>query len=141
MQQISVLNCGPGLKHLLTIGILLLVSATESVFAQYPDPPPVTISAPQPPADVCIPDGFPGNPIAFFDDFSWRSFIAMVWPVQQGMRGVPDTSKGIGPVSGPLVFETFKADWEVFQPSPDDNPPPAPAPWESYAGQNPCSNL
>jgi hypothetical protein len=142
MQQISVLNRGPRLKHLLTIGILLLVSATESVFAQCPDPPLATITAPQPPADVCIPDGFAGNPITFFDDFSWRSFIAMVWPVQQGMRGVPDTSKSIGPVSGPLVFETLKADWEVFQPSPDGtSPPPAPAPWESYAGQNPCSNL
>ena len=89
---------------------------------------------------MCIPSGFKGNPIAFFDDFSWRSFIAMVWPVQQGMRGVPDQSKSIGPVSGPLVFETYKNDWEVFRQSPGDNrPPPAPSPWNSYTGANPCT--
>jgi hypothetical protein len=83
---------------------------------QCPNPPVVTISA-QPPPDVCIPMDFGGNPIKFFDDFSWRSFIALVWPVQDGMRGVPDAAKSIGPVSGPLVFETFKNDWEVFQPA------------------------
>ncbi|MGH9536958.1 MAG: hypothetical protein ACRD3H_03485, partial [Terriglobales bacterium] len=59
----------------------------------------------------------------------------------QGMRGVPDTSKSIGPVSGPLVFETLKADWEVFQPPDGTNPPPAPSPFNSYAGQNPCSGF
>ncbi len=120
---------------------LLVATLPVEVRAQplCPNPPPVTI-APQPPADVCIPSGFKGNPIAFFDDFSWRSFIAMVWPVQQGLRGVPDQSKSIGPVTGPLVFETYKNDWEVFQPSPGDNrPPPAPSPWNSYAGANPCT--
>ncbi len=106
---------------------------------QCPNPAPVTI-APQSPSEVCVPSGFRGNPIAFFDDFSWRSFIAMVWPVQPGMRGVPDQSKSIGPVSGPLVFETYKNDWEIFQPSLGDNqPPPAPSAWNSYAGANPCT--
>jgi hypothetical protein len=104
---------------------------------QCPNPPPVTIS-PQPPTDVCIGGG--GNPIKFFDDFSWRSFIAMVWPVQDGMRGVPDPAKSIGPISRPLVFETFKNDWEVFQPSPGNNePPPAPSAWNSFAGADPCT--
>ena len=66
----------------------------------------------------------------------------MVWPVQQGQRGVPDPGQSIGPVSGPLVFETLKADWEVFQPSADGkSPPPAPSAWNSYAGQNPCSQF
>lgn len=107
--------------------------------AQCPNPPPVTIS-PQAPPDVCVPGDFRGNPIQFFDDFSWRSFIAMVWSVQQGMRGLPDASKSIGPVSGPLVFETFKNDWEVFQPSPGNNQPPAaPSAWDSYAGADPCT--
>ncbi len=112
---------------------------TAHAQALCPNPPPVTIS-PQAPSDVCIPSDFQGNPIQFFDDFSWRSFIAMVWPVQQGVRGVPDASKSIGPVSGPLVFETFKNDWEVFQPSPGNSqPPPTPSAWDSYAGADPCT--
>jgi hypothetical protein len=126
------------------LALLLLASASgpASAQAQCPNSPTVTISS-QLPSDVCIPAGFAGNPIAFFDDFSWRSFIAMVWPVQQGQRGVPDTGQSIGPASGPLVFETLKADWEVFQPSPDGgkSPPPAPSAWNSYQGQNPCSQF
>jgi len=146
MQQAlsAVRNRRSGLGYGIILGLLLLASAPGVAFAQAPqcpNPPPVTIS-PQLPSDVCIPTGFAANPIAFFDDFSWRSFIAMIWPVQQGVRGAPDTSKSIGPVSGPLVFETLKADWEVFQPSPDGkSPPPDLSPWESYAGQNPCSDF
>ena len=125
--------------HALIFAVWFLSSTLAPAFAACPNPPPVTIS-PQLPSDACVADNFPGNPIQFFDDFSWRSFIALMWPVENGVRGVPDTTKNIGPVSGPLVFETFKADWEVFQPSPDGtSPPPAPAPWGSFAGRNPCS--
>ena len=100
--------------------------------ASCPSSPVATISDPSLPADVCIPTGFAGNPIAFFDDFSWRAFIAMVWPAKTTPRGVPDTTVTLsGP--GPRVFETFKADWEVFQPG-----GAAPSPWESFAGSNPC---
>jgi hypothetical protein len=147
MQQALSLvrNCKPGLSHAVILVLLLLASAPGPALAQAqcPNPPPVTISS-ELPSDVSIPADFPVtcNPIAFFDDFSWRSFIAMVWPVQQGQRGVPDPGQSIGPVSGPLVFETLKADWEVFQPSADGkNPPPAPSAWNSYAGQNPCSQF
>ena len=129
MQQALSLvrNCKPGLSHGVILVLLLLASAPGPALAQAqcPNPPPVTISS-ELPSNVCIPRWFPtGNPIAFFDDFSWRSFIAMVWPVQQGQRGVPDTGQSIGPVSGPLVFETLKADWEVFQPSARRNQPAA----------------
>lgn len=129
--------------HGALLGLLLIFGVGAPAAAQAPpcpNPPPVTIS-PNVPTDVCIPTGFTGNPIAFFDDFSWRSFIAMVWPVLQGQRGVPDTSKSIGPGSGPLVFETLKADWEVFQPPNGSNPPPAPSPFNSYAGTNPCATF
>src|ERR1700678_4422770 len=102
-----------------------------------PNPPPPVIDSSRPPADVCIPGDFPQNenPIAFFDDYSWRAFIAMVWPAAQNQRGVADTSKTVGAVSGPLVFETFKADWELFQP--DGH---APSPWSEFGGipSNPC---
>jgi hypothetical protein len=69
------------------------------------------------PCDVCIPSSFPSNQnaIAFFDDYSWRSFIALVWPAQtqNNQRGVPDTAQTVGG-TGPRVFETYKAIWEVF---------------------------
>ena len=110
------------------------------------NPAPPNPPSPQPPADVCIPAGFADNPIQFFDDYSWRTFIAMVWPAKEGQRGVPDTNKtpkdqrGGSDTSGsevtpPLVFETFKADWEVFQP--DGH---APSKWEKFGGipTNPC---
>jgi hypothetical protein len=76
-----------------------------------------------------------------FDDFSWRSFIALIWPAAQGQRGVPDKTQTNFPVSGPLVFETYKADWETFPPPSAPNPPPAPSSWTSFAGTaNPCGS-
>jgi hypothetical protein len=134
------------LLSILDVGLLqvlscVAVAATLQSLAQpasaltCPDPPPPTIASSQPPGDVCIPSRFSGNPIAFFDDYSWRAFIAMVWPAEQGQRGVPDPSKAVGLGSGPLVFETFKADWEVFQP--DGH---APSPWGHFGDvpTNPC---
>lgn len=103
--------------------------------ASCPNPPLTIVNSPQVPTDVCIPSGFQGNPIAFFDDFSWRSFIAMVWPAQQDQRGVANASLPVGTTSGPLVFETLKADWEIFQPS-----GAAPSDWNSFSGKVPCSN-
>lgn len=106
---------------------------TQSAVAQdCPSSPPVTLSATVP-ADVCIPSGFSGNPIQFFDDFSWRSFVALVWPAMQGQRGVPNPALSVGTSGQPLVFETYKMDWEVFQPG-----GAAPSAFSSYAGQNPC---
>jgi hypothetical protein len=115
--------------------IWALAPSQAGAQAQCPNPPPVTLS-PQVPTDVCIPSDFPPNVsgIAFFDDFSWRSFVAMVWPALQGQRGAADPSQKVGATAGPLVFETFKADWELFQPK-----GAAPSPWNSYAaGSNPC---
>jgi len=129
IRQMRLLSC-------LALGAAIAQSFAEPALAQTcPNPPSPAISAPQPPTDVCVPSDFQGNPIAFFDDYSWRAFIAMVWPAAQGQRGVPDTSKTVGVVSGPLVFETFKADWEVFQP--DGH---APSPWSEFGGipSNPC---
>jgi hypothetical protein len=100
-----------------------------------PNPPTPSISSAQVPSDVCIPSGFPGNPIVFFDDYSWKSFIALVWPSVAGKRGMPDPSK---PVTspGPRVFETYKALGEVFHIDGS-----APAAWDGFdvPGMNPCS--
>jgi hypothetical protein len=136
----NVIRLG-GWHVLLALAAGLLSSATQveqSLAAQNcPNNPTPVVNSPQPPDDVCIPPGFPGNenPIAFFDDYSWRTFLAMVWPAAEGQRGAPDAVKQVGAVSGSVVFETFKADWEVFQP--DGH---APSDWSQFGGvpSNPC---
>lgn len=93
-----------------------------------PNAPVANISSPQVPCDVCIPTSFPSsaNAIAFFDDYSWRSFIALVWPALNGQRGVPDPNQNVGG-PGPRVFETYKGLWELFHVDGSK-----PGPWNSY---------
>jgi hypothetical protein len=101
-------------------------------------PPSPSISSPALPVDA---ESCANNGITQFDDFSWRSFIALIWPAAKGQRGVPDTTTTNFPVTGPLVFETYKADWESFPPATSPNPPPAPLPWQDFAGKtNPCGS-
>jgi hypothetical protein len=80
-----------------------------------------------------VPDGS-GSPFPRFDNFSWRAFIALNWPALDGPanRGMPDRNKKPGD-SGPRVWETYKARYEVFAPG-----APEPAAWASYDGSNPC---
>jgi len=123
-------RCICAITFVLAIGFCS--TATPQVI---PTPTPVITSS-QVPADVEIPSNFPvnQNAIAFFDDYSWRAFIALVWPAQQGQRGVPDPSQTVGG-TGPRVFETYKALNEVFH---DDGS--APGAWNSFdpAQYNPC---
>lgn len=111
-------------------GVLDASSQPAKCLSPPPNNPPVTIS-PQLPQDVCLGTG-PG--ILYFDDFSWRSFAALVWPAAAGMRGQPDPN-GVPGGSGTPVFQTYKSDWELFQPN-----GAAPAGWNSYGGTNPCPN-
>jgi hypothetical protein len=122
-------------------GLLVLLCSTAGR-AQGPCPaPPASIASPAPPVDVSSQVLQCANGINFFDDFSWKSFIALIWPAAKDQRGVPDPSKTNFPVDGPLVFETYKADWESFPPPTAPNPPPAPSPWSSFAGtNNPCGS-
>ena len=71
----------------------------------------------------------------YFDDFSWREFVAMVWPAAKRQRGLADTSKTVAD-PGPRVFETYKSLWEVFH---DDGS--APTAFDKYdpPGTNACS--
>ncbi len=81
------------------------------------------------PRDVCIPDGFTDIPVNYFDDFSWRAFLAMVWPAAANQRGVADAAKPVG-APGPRVFETMKSLWEVFH---EDGSAPA-SNFQAYDG-------
>lgn len=53
-----------------------------------------------------------------FDCLSWRSFMALNWPAEEGQRGKPDTSKTIND-PGERVWESYREIFEIFQP---DNP-------------------
>lgn len=113
--------------------LLLFVSVVTSlhqigVAQSCPQVPIPTISSPTPPSDVCIPNGFNGLPIDYFDDFSWRAFVAIVWPATAGHRATPDTAKTVGAV-GPRVFDTYKALWEIFHP---DGSAPSSAAFNDY---------
>ena len=99
----------------LIVMAVLFVSFGRHVDAQScPEVPTASVSSAQPPSDVCLPDDIGTKfPIDYFDDYSWRAFIALVWPAADGQRGVADTTKTVnGP--GPRVFETYKSLWEIF---------------------------
>src|SRR5216684_3587330 len=81
-----------------------------------------------------------------FDEFSWESFVALNWAAVPGKRGRQDSAKPIWDknrdkmagdrmwVPAPRVWETWKADYELFQ----NRTAPAPSPWDSFDGQTPC---
>lgn len=117
--------------------VLTVLTASGNIDARQPCPPTpvVTVSSSSVPADVCIPDGFVGNPINYFDDFSWRAFVAMVWPVEAPRRGVPDAMKTVSD-AGQRVFETLKPEWEVFRPD-----GAAPSAWDDIDQNTPCGKM
>lgn len=80
-----------------------------------PNPPVASISSTIAPSDVCIPRGFTDLTIEFFDDYSWRAFVAMVWPASKWSLDAP----------GPRTFETYKPQWEIFH---EDGSAPGTAP-------------
>jgi hypothetical protein len=135
----------PGLGFFAFVVLGLLLSRSPAATAQEmidcaapigtPGRPQPTISR-QMFSDVCFlnPDPFGSFPApVLFDDFAWRSFLAVVWPAQPGQRGRPDSSLGLGAPQRPTVFETFKSEWEVFQKDGRD-----PTGWNEYGGTLPC---
>lgn len=127
-------NWGYLAARLAIYGAALVLAGQSARGQNCVNPPVPTITSSQVPTDVCA--GLPpGNPIQFFDDYSWRTFIAMVWPVAAGQRGQPDNSKNLA-ATGSRVFETYKSVWEVFH-----NDGSSPAAWNIYdpAKFNACS--
>ena len=119
--------------------VLALLFSTVSAAPQPPAVPcpakPVPHMSAQMPGDVCIPQGFAGIALDYFDDYSWRAFVALVWPAMPGHRGTAASSKPLG-TAGPRVFETYKPLWEIFH---SDGSAPAAA-FDAYDGAsaNPC---
>lgn len=111
----------------------MLVSAALGTNVTASIAQPVPTVSPTLPADVGPAAQSP--PFDAFDDYSWRSFIALNWPAMSGAgnRGKPDTSRSFGDTSGPRVWTTWKSRFEIFQPG-----GVAPAAWSSYDGENPC---
>lgn len=103
-----------------------------SAAAQPQATPPAPSFSPHAPDDVRIPAGFNDNPIAFFDDYSWRAFIAMVWPASD--PGAPNVGANLTD-PGARVFEGFRSNWDTFLPG--GAPPP---PWNEAASSSPCNN-
>ena len=97
------------------VAMLAAFASTAVRARQEPCParPVPDASSPAAPIDTCIPNGFSEVAIDYFDDYSWRLFVGMVWPAADDKRGVADTSKKVGD-PGPLVFETYKTLAELF---------------------------
>ena len=88
------------------------------------------------PAEVCEPAGS-NNDVQFFDAYSWQAFLAVVHAAS-ATRGEPDPRSPVGRVDKPLVFETYKADWEVFANRRSPTPPPPPIEWAKRPAVTPC---
>ena len=82
---------------LILISLVVLWSAQGAGVC--PNPPVPAVTSAGMPADVCIPAGFTDLTIDFFDDYSWRAFLAAT-----------------------RTFETFHPLWEVFH---EDGTPPS----------------
>jgi hypothetical protein len=124
-----------GTKSLLPVRLSALLLSGLFVSSTLPGDAaaqPAPQVSPDPIADV---PPTTGDPFPFFDNYSWRSFIALNWPAQAGAanRGSPDRARAFGDAAGPRVWMTWKSRFEIFQPGGAE-----PAPWDSYAGQNPC---
>jgi hypothetical protein len=116
------------------ICIAVLIASYGSSSAQVPEPAVLPDRLNDVPLTVA--PLFLDSPVEFFDDFSWRSFIALNWPAMGGgaaSRGLPDRSRAFGDTNGPRVWMTWKSRYEIFQPR-----GAAPSPWASYDGHNPC---
>jgi hypothetical protein len=117
----------------IAIALMLIGLALTGKSAAAQTVPPPTVS-PDPLTDV--PPTPPNqSPFPFFNNYSWRSFIALNWPALAGPsnRGQPDRNKPFGDASGPRVWTTWKSQIEIFQPGGTK-----PSDWTSYAGKNPC---
>ena len=112
---------------------------------------------PEPPTGICsdtlsLKPTFPGdistdpNTVslddaqAMFNCMSWKTFIALNWPAQQGCRGTPNTELDISEERALRVWETWKEVFEVFQNDVGDWNP-ADQTWNEPAPNVACSDI
>lgn len=95
------------------------------------------------PTEVTIPNPDP-NPVnnrPAFDVFSWQTFIALCWPVDTGIRGVPLNPNDPNTLlkatnTTPAVWTSYKDQWDLF--GQGNNTPSA---WNSWTDPvNLCTN-
>lgn len=134
------------IKGIVVLALLAAVIASVAATVTGQGPKPLSPKTPvlSPAIPFAIPNSPNPNPVDFAD-FSWQSFIALMWPAAVSPSGVPirgqaNTSAKIGDAGVP-VWETWKADWELFGAS--TNAPSAPQPtawsdWNVNGGMNPC---
>ena len=110
-----------------------LLAVPESVAQQQAAPAPAAPATPSPsgivprlsgilPVVVDIPSGVttPEQARPFFDDFSWRTFIALNWPAAPGKRGVPQSPNDpkVFLTAGkgyPTVWGTYREAYELYR--------------------------
>jgi hypothetical protein len=114
-----------------TVACTLAVSLAGGVQASDQGLRPARFS-PLFPTDVDAAGGSGATTLAVFSDYSWRQFIALIWPARTDQRGAADAAKQLD-AAGARVFESFKADWEVFRPD-----GARPEPWSQAQPDSPC---
>jgi hypothetical protein len=125
----------PQLASVAIAAAAMIASFVAGMMPAHAQIPPPIVSPDRVPDVPPTPPGM--SPFPFFDNFSWRAFIALNWPARPGAanRGQPDRTRAFGDTKGPRVWETWKSRYEIFQPG-----GAIPTPWASYAGQNPCGS-
>ena len=85
----------------------------------------------------------------FFDYFSWQTFIGLIWPADENLRGVPNqdvtaenfrqfNSNGPDANRAPVVWETFRTfDTALPNPPAEGSPPAQPNAWNADKYERP----
>jgi len=85
---------------------------------------------------AALPVAVSSLPIDFFDDYSWRMFVALNWPAVKGQRGSADTNLDISDTSRQRVWETWKSAYETIPPKGKQ-----PTPWNSFDAEVPIAGI
>lgn len=136
-----------GLSLFVPKGLVAAATPSSTPSPLVPAAEPAATSTPTPtlplwvvPPDAVVPESNANDPAedqrGYFDDYSWRAFVALNWPAKSGERGLADSTKRLGEASDSVVWETWRSATDLFQ----AGGLPAPA-WDSRQETNPCSNI